>query len=180
MKIYSTRHGQTGFNLDNRICGVSDVYLTYNGLEQAKNLAKEIRMFGDIDVIICSPLKRAVQTAQIVSDKIGVPYVTDERLTEWDYGNYEGMERNASGFARSKVEFGCKMGKTGESLLELAHRVYGFLDEIIANYENENVLLVSHGGVCRVIETYFRDMSNDEFLNFFMGNCEIRTYQTQT
>ena len=41
MKIYSTRHGQTGFNLDNRICGVSDVYLTYNGLEQAKNLLRQ-------------------------------------------------------------------------------------------------------------------------------------------
>lgn len=177
MKIYSTRHGQTGWNLDDRICGVTDVFLTYNGLEQAKNLAKEIKMFGDIDVIICSPLQRAKQTAQIVSDKIGVPFVTDERLTEWDYGKYEGMERQADGFAKNKTEFGCKMGKTGESLLELAHRVYSLLDEIIRDYENENVLLVSHGGVCRVIETYFHDMTNDEFLNFFMGNCEVRVYE---
>lgn len=177
MRIYSTRHGQTGFNLDNRICGVSDINLTYNGLEQAKNLAREIRMFGDIDVIICSPLKRAKQTAQVVSDAVGIPFVTDERLTEWDYGKYEGMERHAEGFAQSKVEFGCKMGKTGESLLELAHRVYGFLDEIINTYENENVLLVSHGGVCRVIETYFHDMTKEEFLNFFMGNCEVRIYE---
>lgn len=177
MKIYSTRHGQTGWNLDNRICGITDVNLTYNGLEQAKNLAREIKMFGDIDVIICSPLKRAVQTATVVSQSIGVPFITDERLTEWDYGKYEGQERNAEGFAQNKVEFGCKMGKTGESLLDLAHRVYGFLDEIINTYENENVLLVSHGGVCRVIETYFHDMTNDEFLHFFMGNCEVRTYQ---
>ena len=72
MKIYSTRHGQTGWNLDNRICGVSDIYLTYNGIEQAKNLANEIRMFGDIDVIICSPLQRAIQTAQIVSERLEV------------------------------------------------------------------------------------------------------------
>lgn len=177
MKIYSTRHGQTGWNLDNRICGVTDVFLTYNGLEQAKNLAKEIKMFGNIDVIICSPLQRAIQTAQIVSDRIGVPFVIDERLTEWDYGKYEGMDRHADGFAKNKTEFGVKMGKTGESLLELAHRVYGFLDEIINNYENENILLVSHGGVCRIIETYFNDMTNDEFLNFFMGNCEVRVYE---
>lgn len=177
MRIYSTCHGQTGWNLDNRICGITDVNLTYNGLEQAKNLAKEIKMIGDVDVIICSPLKRAVQTARIVSDKIGVPFVTDDRLTEWDYGQYEGMERYAKGFAQNKVEFGCKMGKTGESLLELAHRVYGFLDDIVNTYEHENVLLVSHGGVCRIIETYFRDMTNDEFLNYFHGNCEIRVYE---
>lgn len=87
MKIYSTRHGQTGWNLDNRICGVTDVFLTYNGLEQAKNLAKEIKMFGNIDVIICSPLQRAIQTAQIVSDILLLtkdsPNGTTENTKEW-------------------------------------------------------------------------------------------------
>lgn len=177
MKIYSTRHGQTGWNLDYRICGTTDVDLTINGLEQAKKLAAEIEMFGDVDVIISSPLKRAKQTAQIVSDKIGVPFITDERLTEWDYGSYEGEPRNAEGFPMAKIQFACNMGGTGESLLKLSHRIYGFLDEIIEKYPAENVLLVSHGGVCRVIETYFREVTAEEFLNFFMGNCEVRRYE---
>ena len=177
MKIYSTRHGQTGWNLDCRICGRTDVDLTINGIEQAKKLAKEVAMFGDIDVMICSPLKRAFQTAQIVSQYTNIPIVKDERLIEWDYGKYEGLPSNADGFAVSKVQFGCKMGQTGESLLELSHRVYGFLDEIRESYRCENVLLVSHGGICRVIETYFHDMTAEEFLNFFIGNCEVRIYE---
>lgn len=176
MKIYSTRHGQTNSNLDNKICGVSDVYLTINGLEQAKQLAKEIRMFGDVDVIISSPLKRAVQTATIVAEEIGLSFVTDERLSEWDYGSFEDEPRNHPDFPMAKIQFGCKMGGYGESLLKLSHRIYSFLEELKDTYYNENILLISHGGVCRVIETYFNDMTVEEFLNFFMGNCEVRKY----
>lgn len=179
MKIYSVRHGQTNWNLDNRICGVTDVDLTYNGLEQAKALADEMKALGGADIIFVSPLKRARQTAQVVADRLEIPVVVDERLTEWDYGSYEGQERFAKGFPEAKVQFGCKVGGTGESLLQLAHRVYGFLDDIRANCSDDRVLLISHGGVCRVIETYFRDMTTDEFLHFFMGNCQLIEYETK-
>ena len=70
------------------------------------------------------------------------------------------------------------MGVTGESLFQLAHRVYQALDDIIRQYEGKNVLIVSHGGVCRVIETYFHDMSTEEYSGWFMGNCEIISYTT--
>jgi probable phosphoglycerate mutase len=50
------------------------------------------------------------------------------------------------------------------------------LDDVREKYKNKNVLLVCHGGVCRVIETYFNDMTTEEFSNFFMGNCELREY----
>lgn len=41
----------------------------------------------------------------------------------------------------------------------------------------ENVLVVCHGGICRIIESYFHDMSNEEFFQFSMGNCEVREYE---
>lgn len=178
MIIYSTRHGQTSWNLDNRILGVTDLDLTYNGLEQAKTLAEEIEKLGGVDVIFVSPMKRARQTASVVADRLGVPTVIEERLTEWDYGDYEGKPRNYEGFQPAKLQFGCRMGGTGESLLQLAHRVYDFLDEIRCTCSDDKILLVSHGGVCRVIETYFHNMTNDEFRNFFMGNCQILRYET--
>ena len=138
--------------------------------------SKEIRMFGDVDMIISSPLKRAVQTATIVADEIGATFVTDERLIEWDYGSFEGENRNHPDFPMAKIQFGAKVGEYGESLLRLSHRVYNFLDELQDTYYRENILLISHGGVCRVIESYFNDMTVEEFLIFFMGNCEVRTY----
>jgi probable phosphoglycerate mutase len=68
------------------------------------------------------------------------------------------------------------MGESGESLLQLSHRVYTALDDIIARYSEKNVLIVSHGGVCRVIETYFNDMTTDQFANWFMDNCGLIEY----
>lgn len=176
MKIYATRHGQTEWNALDKICGITEVELTENGIAQARELAEKAAAKGDIDIIICSPMKRARDTAAIVAERIHRDIVIDERLIEWNYGSYEGRHRTAEGFPRAKAEFGCKMPDGGESLLQLAHRVYSAIDDAREKYAGKNVLFVCHGGVCRVIETYFNDMTTDEFLHFFMGNCELREY----
>lgn len=176
MKIYSARHGETVWNKAEKICGLTDVELTEKGIEQAKALAEQVEAVGDIDVIICSPISRAVKTAVFSSEKLGINIITDDRLTEWNYGSYEGKNRSAEGFAKAKTEFGCKMPGGGESLLQLAHRVYSLLDEVRVKYKDKNILLVCHGGVCRIIETYFNDMTTEQFSHFFMGNCELREY----
>ena len=176
MKIYATRHGQTNWNKADKICGITDVELTDKGREQAKELAEKCAERGDIDIIICSPLKRARDTAQAVADKIHKEIIIDEGLTEWNYGSYEGLHRSAEGFPNAKIQFGCKMKGGGESLLQLTHRVYSVIDKVREQYPDKNVLLVCHGGVCRVIETYFNDMTTEQFLHFFMGNCELREY----
>lgn len=178
MKIYSTRHGQTDYNRNDWILGITDLELNETGLEQAHELADKIAETGDIDIIVASPMKRALKTAQIVAEASGIEVVTDVRLREWDYGSYEGMHRTAEGFAHNKREFGVKMGESGESLLQLAHRVYTALDDIIEKYSNKTVLIVSHGGICRMIETYFNNMTTEQFSNWFMGNCQLLEYNT--
>ena len=87
-----------------------------------------------------------------------------------------GQSRFTEGFAENKVNFGVRMGKSGESLLQLSHRVYSVLEDIKAKYSDKTVLVVCHGGICRVIETYFNDMTNEEYSNWFMGNCQIIGY----
>ncbi len=176
MKIYATRHGETVWNKDDIICGITDIELTDNGIRQAKALAEKVQAVGDIDVIICSPISRAVKTADFSAQKLGIDIIIDDRLTEWNYGSFEGKHRSTEGFAKAKTEFGCKMPDGGESLLQLAHRVYSLLDDVKEKYCDKNVLLVCHGGVCRVIETYFNDMTTEQFSHFFMGNCELREY----
>ena len=86
------------------------------------------------------------------------------------------MERTAEGFAENKSQFGVRMGGNGESVLQLAHRVYSALDDIIKNYSDKNVLIVCHGGVCRIIETYFHDLTTQSYNNWFMGNCQLIEY----
>lgn len=176
MKIYSTRHGQTAYNKQEIILGTTDIALDETGEKQAQQLAERIKELGNIDLMIVSPMKRAMSTAKAVADKCGISMIIDERLREWDYGEYEGKSRFTDGFAENKINFGVRMGKSGESLLQLSHRIYTALDDIISRYRDKNVLIVSHGGVCRVIETYFNDMTTDEFANWFMDNCGLIEY----
>ena len=176
MKIYSTRHGQTSYNKQEIILGTTDIELDETGEQQAKALAERIAELGTIDIIIASPMKRAQKTARAVAERCGLDIVTEERFREWDYGSYEGKSRFTEGFAENKVNFAVRMGKSGESLLQLTHRVYSALDDIIAEHSGRTVLLVTHGGVCRVIETYFNDMTNEQFSNWFMDNCGLLEY----
>jgi len=178
LKIYSTRHGQTSYNKQEIILGTTDIPLDDTGKEQAEVLADKIAEIGCIDVIISSPMVRAMQTARTVAGKCGLDIIVDERLREWDYGEYEGKSRFTNGFAENKVNFGVKMGENGESLLQLSHRVYSALDDIIKKYNDKTVLIVSHGGICRVIETYFNDMTTAAFSNWFMDNCGLIEYNT--
>lgn len=177
MKLYVTRHGETEFNAQNRISGVTDILLTENGIAQAREMAQKAKEYGDIQRIIASPLKRAQMTAGIVGELLGLPVQTDERLTEWDYGSFEGRDRFTEGFAETKAEFGVKMPDGGESVFQIVQRTYNVIDDVKRLYPDENVLLVCHGGICRVIDSYFHDMTVDRFMHFFMGNCELRVYE---
>ena len=176
--ICFTRHGETTMNVADHISGITDCELTENGIKQAEQLAAVCAERRGIELIVCSPLRRARKTAEIVAETLGVPIVTDERLREWNYGSYEDQPRSETpDFQAAKREFGVRMKDGGESLLQLAHRVYCCIDDIRKQYAGMTVLCVCHGGVCRVAETYFRDMSTDAFSHFFMGNCELREYE---
>lgn len=65
--LYVARHGQTKWNALNKVCGITDLDLTEKGIEQAKTLACRAQE-KDINLIITSPLKRAVETSKIVSE----------------------------------------------------------------------------------------------------------------
>lgn len=105
MRLFVTRHGQTQYNIEVRICGRSNVKLTDKGIAQAHELAEQMRD-TKIDVILSSPLIRARETAQIVADAIGAPIEVDERLAERDYGVIDGTYEGTPGFMEQWVQFG--------------------------------------------------------------------------
>ena len=179
MKLYVTRHGETEWNALEKISGITDIALAPEGIAQAKALAEECAAAGDIDRIIASPMHRAQMTAGIVAERLGLPEQTDERLREWDYGSFEGQPRQTPGFAAAKAAWGCKMPGGGESVFQIVQRTYNVIDDVKRLYPGENVLLVCHGGICRVIDSYFHDMTLERFMGFFMGNCELRTYELE-
>ncbi len=175
MKIYITRHGETEWNKLNKVIGLTDMELTAHGIEQAKQLAEKIGDCG-IDLIISSPLKRAYETARICAEKYGIPLISDNRLIEQNYGIYEGADRKDPRFLANKRNFAYRY-PNGESMMQMAYRTYSLIEEIREKHHNKTVLLVSHGGVCRVIRTYFTDMTNEEFTGYSMENCALEMFE---
>ena len=101
MKLYVTRHGETQWNVENRVCGVTDVELTEQGRRQARALAGRVRGLA-VDRIISSPMKRALETSRIVAEETGLPVDVDPRLREQNYGRFEGVDRGDEGFLSNK------------------------------------------------------------------------------
>ena len=173
--IYSARHGETEFNVEFRLCGRLDIPLTEKGVEQAHILAESLTDKG-IEKIYCSDLSRAAVTAEIVGQKLGITPVPDARLRETDFGEMEKQSRNNPDFLRRRSAFAERF-PGGESILQSAHRVYGFLDEITEKNKGKTILLVSHGWTNKMIASYFQDMTNEQFGTFVLPNCECRRYE---
>lgn len=175
MELFVTRHGETQYNIETRICGHADIPLTKKGEEQARELAKEVEKYG-IDLIVVSPLIRAKRTADILSEMLNIPIVEDERLKERNYGTIDGTYEGTPGFMEDWIQFGY-IYPEGESLLKVVQRVYNFLEDIKDCYNGKKVLVVSHGGICRVINSYFNSLTNEEFFDFFLENCKVLKYE---
>ena len=88
--IYFTRHGQTVWNVENKICGMTDIELTKLGHRQAEELGVFIRNNDiHIDEILYSPLIRAAETARHISEVTGIQRREEVRLIEQNFGKYE-------------------------------------------------------------------------------------------
>ena len=179
-KLIVLRHGETTWNARNVVLGRTDIPLSENGLLQAAEAAKELRD-EKIDSVFVSPLIRARQTAEKILDgrdpaEAPVPLIVEERLIEQNFGEYEEIRRDDPRYQEAKRMYFTRL-PGGESFMDLAGRVYPFIREIQKNYADKTVMLVTHGGIGRVICNYFRDMSNEEFVRFHMKNCGYEIFE---
>ena len=159
------------WNVENKICGETDIELTEKGHEQAKEVGELIAQRKlPIDEILYSPLIRAKETARHISEITGIPMREEIRLKEQCFGKYEGTARNGEEFKKDKANF-INSYDGGETMLKLAHRIYSLLDEL--KEDEKTYLIVAHNGISRVINSYFYDMKNEEFAAFGIKNCEI-------
>ena len=158
--------------MENKICGMTDSPLTEKGRTQARELGDKLRTSGlRIDEILYSPLSRAADTAMAIAEATGLPARCEPRLREQCFGKYEGTPRNGGEFRVSKTHFADRYDG-GESMMQLAQRIYNLLDELRQD-ENKTYLLVAHNGIARVVQSYFYDMTNEEYAAAGIKNCEF-------
>ncbi len=167
--IYFVRHGQTDWNLQCKIQGVTDIPLNAMGMMQAMAVANQLNGIH-FDKVFCSPLKRALQTCQIIcaNDSITV----DDRIIERAFGKFEGLTMAQCDF-KSFWEVN-KILDTGESLSTVIQRVFSFLEEITQKYRDKQVLIVSHGGVGMVMKSYFEGIPTDgNYMQYLPPNGKV-------
>ena len=171
--VYFARHGETVWNVENKICGMTDSPLTEKGRAQAAQLGEAVKSSGIVlDEILYSPLSRAADTALAVAAATGLPARVEPRLREQCFGRFEGTSpRNSPEFTAAKMQFADRY-TDGESMLQLAQRIYNLLDELRANTD-KTYLMVAHNGIARVVQSYFYDMTNEEYAAAGIKNCEF-------
>jgi phosphoglycerate mutase family protein len=174
-QVYFVRHGQTIWNVENKICGATDIALTELGHKQAIETGKKILEQGiKADEILYSPLIRAKDTALHIAEITGIPAREEARLKEQNFGKYESTPRDGAEFREAKKQFvNCYEG--GESMLHLAQRIYNLLDEVAVS--DKTYILVAHNGIARVVQSYFYEMTNEEYAAFGVANCAVVRYE---
>lgn len=193
MKIYLTRHGETDWNIElNRKQKIKnnikkktvtdDDFIDINttGIKQANKLAEKLKNTR-IDLVICSPLPRAKQTADIIVKGRNIPIIFDKDISVREFGEHKGKVADVDfdfthGFWSYKANI---KYKRAENIRDFFKRVYLFLDKIKEEYKDKNVLIVTHGSIGIPIYCYFNGIPEDDnLLKFVLGNCEIAIYET--
>jgi probable phosphoglycerate mutase len=136
------RHGETDWNAVGRLQGHTDRPLSDYGRRQARQLADELAA-EELEAIYASDLARARETAEIVGERLGLPVVLDADLREKDWGTWEGL----TPVERDRVEF------LGESTEAHQKRILRALERIAERHPGGRVLVVTHGGSMRRVQT---------------------------
>lgn len=175
-KIYFVRHGESKWNVEDKICGSTDIELTEKGHEQALETGKEILRLGiKADMILYSPLKRAADTAKHIAEMTGIECVMEPRLIEQNFGRFEGTApRNSEEFKKAKQQFLYRFDG-GESMFQLGQRIYNLLDDLKS--DDKTYILVAHNGIARVVKSYFEEMTNEEYASFGVKNCQVMEFE---
>lgn len=179
MKIFITRHGQTEWNEIGKLQGWKDSKLTEKGIEDAKKLGESLSHI-EFNKIYCSPLGRAIDTANSIKGDRYTEIIITESLKEMGFGSWEGIEHSIVKELYPDHHFNLWNNPhfyepiDGESFEVLFDRVKKTLNDIIDNNNyGDNILIVSHAVVIKTIYSIIKNISLENFWNppFIHGTC---------
>lgn len=171
-KIYLIRHGETELNKLGVLLGHTDNELNELGIKQAKSLSiafKEI----ELDVIISSPLKRALETANSIAKEKNLGIIIAEDLKEINFGIWEG--KSYKQIIRSSPKEWEKRGENwidfspvnGEMFNSFYSRVSNAIKDISKSYKGQKIAIITHDGVMKVIITRLLKIGMENLWNFY-------------
>jgi len=148
--IYLIRHGETDWNREQRYQGQQDIPLNSTGIKQAQLIAEKLNGHH-FSALYSSDLMRAFQTAQEIAKKVELSITTHPALREINQGEWEGrfikeVLATSGDEVRAVYQNPYTARKPGgESIAEVAERMYAYLDHLAEKHDQQTIIVVSHG-----------------------------------
>ena len=177
LHLMLVRHGETEWNLQRRYQGQSDVPLSEFGQRQAELIAERLARHT-IDAVYASDLKRAWETAGVISEKCGLEITSEPRLRELKFGILEGLtfdeaEAQHPEMIAAWLEDFNNTPQGAETIDLFNTRIISFLDDLKSKHDEQVVLLVGHGGSLSEILRVVLELSPDKRWYLEMENASL-------
>jgi alpha-ribazole phosphatase/probable phosphoglycerate mutase len=178
VKLLLVRHGETLSNIKKIYAGKGSESLTKKGIHQAIEVGEKLRSYK-VHALYSSPIERALQTAKIIGDSVGLDVIVDESFREMDLGIWEGLSENDI-YLKYPEEW--KLWKNRlvelklpgrETLEDLLNRVLVRIKKNFRNAEKQNVLIVTHVAVIRVLLLWQAKKSLNFYKTIHVPNAEV-------
>jgi broad specificity phosphatase PhoE len=175
IKIYIARHGETTWNAEGKIQGRSDPDLSPKGYTQSLRLLEKLRA-RPISAIYTSTLKRSILTAEPIAQHLGLPIRKRSELDEIAFGIFEGVKfTEVEGHLRQEWDRFKENRLTyhipgAENYTDVAERVNPLKEKVLRDHEEQEILIVAHRGVNRMLVGLLLEMSLEEALSIEQTN----------
>ena len=174
LRLDLLRHGET--ELGGGLRGSLDDALTEKGWAQMR---AAVIAGGPWDRLVSSPLQRCARFAADLGKQLGLPVHLDKDLQELHFGAWEGqsavalMETDAEALGLFWADPYAFTPPQGEPVIDFAARVLGVVARLHQAYAGERVLLISHGGVMRLLLAQARGLPREQLLNVEVAHASL-------
>lgn len=152
-------HGTTLDNIEKKASGWFPGELSEKGIQQAIALAHAIKD-KYFDVVFCSYLKRAIESAKLDFYSRDIKTIRDKRLREFNYGDYNGQDSKLADYNTHITE----RFPNGESMLDVEKRMRSFISYLKENFDNKKIAIVSHKAPQLAFDVITNDMTWEQAL----------------
>ena len=188
MKLYIIRHGETEWNCKRKLQGESDIPLNENGRILAEITRKHMGL-NSVDLIITSPFQRAQETARILTGEADIPCISDSRIREITWGDWDGLtpEEIEKIGAQKRFElfytnpFSFEGAPNGETICQVCWRTREFYEELIQKkqLQDKKILIVTHGCALRGMLNHLYEKSSDFWQGGVPANCSVTVLEVK-
>jgi len=184
-KIYLVRHGVTQANKENRFAGRTDEELHPEGKHQILQVGERLKKTG-ITSVYCGPAKRTVQSAELLGSLLNVPCFPLQEIDEIHIPHWDGLTKDEirqqyneeyPTWLKNPETFrlpGC------ETLKQVQERAVGAVNQMLAQQNSGNLLLVSHLIVLRCLVLYYQELEIKDFRSIKIDNGSINCLSAET